>query len=328
MTDYRHLLTITGPDATTTVELPLGVTSLGRGDGQTIVLADQMVSRRHAQIERTADACTLTDLDSANGTLLNDTPVPSQTPQPLLPGAQIDIGPFHLVYERATVAAPPPPAKPAPAPRKPAAPPVAPAPAPKPAAPPPPKPPAPPPPAPPPPARRAAAAPPPPADPLLDLLPRRSVRLLEYLPGIYQEDDFTARFLGLFEAVLLPIEWNIDNFDLFLAANTAPASFLPWLSGWFALTFDDTWSEAQRRTLIAEAHQLYARLGTAWALSRVLEIYTGQAPEIIDQGDDLEPFTFIVRLAQKRGWVSEELIANLIDAYKPAHTSYQLQWAK
>lgn len=330
MTQHSHQLTITGPDTTFTVELPPGVTTLGREQGQAVLLPDQMVSRRHAQIERAADTCTITDLDSSNGTQVNGVVILPQTPQPLANGAEIHIGPFRLVYERAAVAAAPP--APQPAPPRPAAP----RPVPPPVVPAPPAPPAPParPPAQPPPALPPgpphARTPAPPADPLLDILPRRSVRLLDYLPGIYQgeEGDFTSRFLGLFEAVLLPIEWNIDNFDLFLAPDTAPTAFLPWLSRWFALTFDDTWSEAQRRTLLAEAHQLFARLGTKVALSRVLEIYTGQAPEIIDQADDLEPFTFIVRLAQNRGRVSEELITNLIDAYKPAHTSYQLQWAK
>jgi phage tail-like protein len=312
MTDSRHLLTLTGPDATSIFELPLGITTLGREAGQALVLADQMVSRRHAQIERTADACTITDLGSANGTQVNNAVIPRQTPQPLSPGAEIHIGPFRIVYERAAVAAPS--AAPKPQIPKPATPPAATPPAQPPVQlPPPPDP---------------VRPPTPPDDPLLDLLPRHSVRLLDYLPGIYQGDDFTSRFLALFEAVLLPIEWNIDNFDLFLAPDTAPTAFLPWLSGWFALTFDDTWSEAQRRTLIAEAHQLYARLGTKWALSRVLEIYTGQAPEIIDQAENLEPFTFIVRLKRRRGHPSEELITNLIDAYKPAHTSYQLQWTK
>jgi phage tail-like protein len=134
-----------------------------------------------------------------------------------------------------------------------------------------------------------------------------------------------ARFLGMFESILIPIEWNVDNFDLYLDPGTVPTGFLPWLANWFEITFDPTWGEAQRRTLLAEAHQIYARRGTCWALSRVLEIYTGHRPEIIDLDEDLEPFTFAVRLPLRAGEVNRELVERIIDANKPAHTTYTLK---
>jgi phage tail-like protein len=151
-----------------------------------------------------------------------------------------------------------------------------------------------------------------------------SLRLLEYLPPIYHS-EFMSHFLALFESVLLPIEWTVDNFDLYLSPGTAPGSFLPWLSHWFGLAFDDTWSDAQRRALIADAHWLFETQGTKKAMSRVLEIYTGQPPEIIDQ--DVGDHTFIVKLPFPRKQVAEDLIHHLIDAYKPAHTSYQLKFS-
>jgi phage tail-like protein len=135
-----------------------------------------------------------------------------------------------------------------------------------------------------------------------------------------------SRFLGIFEATLVPIEWTIDNFDLFLSPDTSPQGFLPWLAGWFGLTFDSTWSDEKRRALLREAHQIYSRRGTHWALSRVLEIYTGEAPEIDDTGEKLEPFTFEVSLAQRKRDVDEGLIEALIDVHKPAHTSYKLKF--
>ena len=135
-----------------------------------------------------------------------------------------------------------------------------------------------------------------------------------------------ARFLALFESILAPIEWNVSNFDLYLHAGTAPLSFLPWLASWFGVTFDSTWSEAQRRTLLAEACQIYARRGTRWALARVLEIYAGHAPEIVDQAEAQTPFTFTVRLPARRREINRELLQRIIDANKPAHTSYTLEF--
>jgi phage tail-like protein len=152
-------------------------------------------------------------------------------------------------------------------------------------------------------------------------------RYLQYLPGIYHT-SFMKRFLALFESIYTPIEWTVDNFDLFLHPATAPADFLPWLANWFDLTFDQSWDEAKRRTLLGEAHQIYARRGTRWALSRILEIYTGLAPEIDDVSDSLEPFTFTVTLPVPESDVNATLISQLINVHKPAHTSYTLSFKK
>jgi phage tail-like protein len=134
-----------------------------------------------------------------------------------------------------------------------------------------------------------------------------------------------SRFLAIFEATLKPIEWNIDNFDLSLSPSAAPTSFLPWLATWFELTFDSTWSEEKRRELLREAHALYARRGTAWAMRRILEIYTGVEPEIIDTEEGLEPFMFKVKLPLTAAQIDRALLEQIIDANKPAHTNYTLE---
>ena len=151
----------------------------------------------------------------------------------------------------------------------------------------------------------------------------RSERLLSYLPGIYHT-EFMEGFLGIFEAVLFPVEWQIDNFDLFLNPATAPAGFLPWLANWFHFVFDSTWSEAQKRTFLKDAYLIYARSGTRWALSRILEIYCGQMFEIEDEAQDLAPHTFRVKLPKDIA-IDRKHIERLIDACKPTHTAYVLE---
>ena len=69
-----------------------------------------------------------------------------------------------------------------------------------------------------------------------------------------------------------------------------------------------------------------SRRGTRWALHRVLEIYTGVEPEIDDQSKSLEPFTFLVRIPLRKRAVNPDLIEALIDAHKPAHTSYKVRY--
>jgi phage tail-like protein len=152
-----------------------------------------------------------------------------------------------------------------------------------------------------------------------------SQRLLQQLPGIYHT-DFMSRFLALFEATLLPLEWTVDNFDLFLSPGTSPTLFLPWLANWYEIIFDSTWSEAQRRTLLKEAHKIYSRRGTRWALNRVLEIYLGKAPEIEEFQDERDPYTFTIKLPVRSGQYSQELIERLVDVSKPAHTNYILKF--
>lgn len=175
------------------------------------------------------------------------------------------------------------------------------------------------------PALAAADLPEPPTD--LPGLSIYSRHLINFLPGIYHS-DFMARFLGIFESIQTPIEWTVDAFDLFLDPDSSPSSFLAWLGSWYGLTFDASWSEDQRRLLIGEAHAIFARRGTRWAMARILEIYSGSTPEIIDTGDSLEPFTFQVRLALPETTANRTLITRLIDAHKPAYTTYRLELLK
>lgn len=72
-----------------------GVTVIGRqGD---VVLEDNRVSRRHAQIEYDGERLTLQDLGSTNGTRVDGEAVPSGTAVPLRSGSRISLGGVELV---------------------------------------------------------------------------------------------------------------------------------------------------------------------------------------------------------------------------------------
>jgi phage tail-like protein len=294
------------------------LTTIGRQQGNDLVLDDERISRRHAVIECHDDLCWITDLGSSNGTLLGEERLPPNASTPIPPGMEIRVGGWQLVlsFLQSDEVEPPPIGEAGPSPD--AAPVDAGAPeeetSPE-------EPPAP-------------VSPPPPGEgvpPTEDGffppgLGHHSRSLLAYLPGIYHT-EFMSRFLALFESILTPIEWNIDNFDLFLDPGTAPGSFLTWLAEWFDTTFDPTWSEVQRRQLLREAHTIYARRGTRWALSRVLEVYTGATPTIIDADATLEPFTFKVILPTSAALLGRDAIEGLIDAHKPTHTMYTLEFS-
>lgn len=163
-------------------------------------------------------------------------------------------------------------------------------------------------------------------------------RLLSYLPEIYHlpqrdgiyatrilPETFIPRFLGVFEALLTPIEWNIDNFDLYLNPGTTPTDFLPWLAEWYQIAYQPTWDEPKRRTFLKEAYCLFAWRGTKKALSRALEIYTGAKPEIEEPETDDMANTFRVTVRVRPGQtVDRQTVEQLIEINKPAHTLHEL----
>ncbi len=70
---------------------------LGRGDRAEIRLEDPFASSRHARVYRQAGAVVLEDLDSTNGTYLNEELLDS--PRPLHPGDHVRIGDSEFVFE-------------------------------------------------------------------------------------------------------------------------------------------------------------------------------------------------------------------------------------
>ena len=320
-------LTIEGPQGNQVVTLRLGQTTVGRQAGNDLQLDDQKISRQHALIRCTVNGCQITDLDSSNGTYVDGEKLLPNIASALIPGSKVKIGSHTITFKQVAVQEQEviEPAVEIPVieepvleategqespvlinevhvsrPRisgqgKPPAPPI------------------------------------PPSDSLArpDFLPPgltiQSQKLIQYLPGIYH-NEFMARFLGLFESILTPIEWNVDNFHLFLNPGTAPVGFIPWLAQWFDITFESVWTESQRRTLLKDAHLIYARRGTRWALSRVIEILTGYKPTIVDEGDNLPDFTFKVILPLSASHINREMIERLVDANKPAHTMYSLEF--
>src|ERR1044071_8454155 len=70
-----RLAAIAGPLKGTNFTLTEDETSIGRESANRICLSDPSVSRRHCVIKREGDLFKVTDLDSLNGTFVNDLPV-------------------------------------------------------------------------------------------------------------------------------------------------------------------------------------------------------------------------------------------------------------
>lgn len=88
---------ILGPMANQTLPLTEEVTTIGSVAGNTVVLADPAVSRKHAGIRKVDGSYELADLGSTNGVYVNGHKVPKKT---LEPGDIIRVGNTEAVFKR------------------------------------------------------------------------------------------------------------------------------------------------------------------------------------------------------------------------------------
>jgi hypothetical protein len=88
---------ILGPMANQTLPLTEEVTTIGSVAGNTVVLADPAVSRKHAGIRKLDGSYELADFGSTNGVYVNGHKVPKKT---LEPGDIIRVGNTEAVFKR------------------------------------------------------------------------------------------------------------------------------------------------------------------------------------------------------------------------------------
>jgi len=292
-----------------TLPLNLPVLTIGRTPDNGLSLPHPDVSRHHAEVRLTDDGPIFTDIGSSNGTVVAGVRLLPYQPLPLIDGLVIQIGPFFLTYrashgeERGNVADAAPLVQEAPA-----------------ASPPPPP---------------LASLPPLPLLPTVKRRPTGPVPLargpvsqyLRDLPVIFEsngDNDFLGRFLLIFESLWEPLEQRQDHLALYFDPRTTPATFLPWLAGWLSLAVDTHWPEERVRRLLAEGMDLYRWRGTAYGLTRMIEVCTGLTPQIGERAG--APFVFHVSVATPPGGsVDRDLIEGLILAHKPAHAGYLLE---
>ncbi|OLF10187.1 phage tail protein [Actinophytocola xinjiangensis] len=99
-------------------------------------------------------------------------------------------------------------------------------------------------------------------------------------------DDFTERFLSLFDATLADLDRVIERHPALLDPHGVPDRALPWLAGLLGLTFESGWDAATRRALLAAAPWLYRWRGTRQALARAIRIVFGVEPVLDELADE------------------------------------------
>jgi phage tail-like protein len=154
---------------------------------------------------------------------------------------------------------------------------------------------------------------------------------LDHLPAVFRQDPFAGDFLQGFQTMVDGLQAEIQGLADYLDPMTARADFLPWLSGWVALTLRADWDDATRRSFLQQIVPLYQLRGTRAGMRRMLELYTGERVEIDDAFDQV-PYYFQVRLTLSEADPDllrrkQDIARAIIDQEKPAYTFYALQLA-
>ena len=161
------------------------------------------------------------------------------------------------------------------------------------------------------------------------------------LPALYQEDDFTQRFVSAFDAALAPIFAALDNFPAYLDPWLAPEDFLEWLGSWFGIVLDEGWTLERRRALITRAFEFYRMRGTGSGLKEQIEVLTGGSVDLHETGGVASStttgaalpgspnFALLVRVTvDDPDTINLARLDALVMAAKPAHVTHKVEIVK
>jgi len=315
---------ITGPNIEQDhVIVPRSGWYVGRTPNNDLMLPHSQISRQHMRLFWQDGGFWVEDMGSTNGVWLNEVRLEAQTPVRLQEGDVIGAGPFTLTYEG--LLRPPAPQPAGAALRElPAAPPgviemppvtVRP--------------------------RLAAPQAPAAAEAVIPRvrvrenrypqgIPRERSTWLQYLPGIYSDPaldptHFMSRYLLIFESILSPVIWMVDNFDLYLSPETAPPEWMQWMASWFDITIFPELSVERQRAIMRQIAWLFLRRGTRAGLERILELCFGVRPEIFENLDGACQFTVRLPLSQSSTGLDRSVAERIIESQKPAFATYVLE---
>jgi phage tail-like protein len=155
------------------------------------------------------------------------------------------------------------------------------------------------------------------------------------MPALYQEDEFTQRWLAGFDEVIAPIFCTLDNVHQYFDPDLAPDDFVEWLAGWVGLAVEDTWTPEALRRVVKQAVELYRWRGTVRGLATMVAAYAGVEPEIIDSGGStwsMRPggvapgdgtYTVLVRV--RGSSIDGRRLERLIALAKPVHVNHRVE---
>lgn len=112
-------------------------------------------------------------------------------------------------------------------------------------------------------------------------------RLATQLPRGWTRDEadaaFLQRFLAPAEGLLHELDQRSASRDALLDPATTPQEALSWLAGFVGLVLDRRWPLEARRTLVAQAYDLFRLRGTVAALERMVTLYIGRPSPVVER---------------------------------------------
>jgi phage tail-like protein len=110
------------------------------------------------------------------------------------------------------------------------------------------------------------------------------VTSLDLLPPVYRDnpdaEDFTERFLALFDASIADLDRAIERAPALLDAGGVPDAVLPWLGSFLDLVFDPSWGPELRRKVLLALPDLYRKRGTVSGLTETIKLIFDVTPAI------------------------------------------------
>ena len=107
-----------------------------------------------------------------------------------------------------------------------------------------------------------------------------SDHMTDYLPAIYQDQDFTYRFLSIFTAMLQDMEERIRLSRKQLEPASADPEMLRYLAHW--LCADESMPEDELRKVLPNVIDEYETMYTVSGIRRSVQRLTGETPLIIE----------------------------------------------
>lgn len=109
---------------------------------------------------------------------------------------------------------------------------------------------------------------------------------IQYLPQIYAENqDFLKRYLAIFQTVFDDLEGIVDNMPEVYVPTKTKTSFLNTLNEWLPIDSFQYFTEEQKRNLLKNYHELNQKRGTKEGLIKLITLFTGEEPLIVELKD-------------------------------------------
>jgi phage tail-like protein len=155
------------------------------------------------------------------------------------------------------------------------------------------------------------------------------------LPAIYQDSDFSMRFVGALEVLLDPIVGVLDNLPSHFDAWLTSEELLELLAGWLGMELDEAWAEEQKREMVSRASDLARRRGTRQGLEDALSIAFPDLPLRVEDGGGVVWATKAEELSEAtepqfviycdKPTEEPAMLARMIEVMKPVHVDHKLR---